>query len=110
MIEETLAKIEARLQGAENIPGDKRRELQDLLATLKSEVAQLSRTHVTQAQTIARATDRSTEEATRKPLNSGALESALHGLTSSVGEFETSHPRLVQAVNSISNLLASWGI
>ena len=33
MIEDTLAKIEARLKSAESIPEEKRRELQQLLAT-----------------------------------------------------------------------------
>jgi hypothetical protein len=45
MIEDTLAKIEARLQSSDAVKDDKRRELQQLLATLKSEVAELSKTH-----------------------------------------------------------------
>ena len=53
MIEDTLAKIEARLQSAEAIPENKRRELQQLVAKLKAEIGGLSRTHAEQAESIA---------------------------------------------------------
>jgi len=45
MIEETIGKIESKVQGAEAIPQERRQELLDLLGRLKSEVAVLSRTH-----------------------------------------------------------------
>jgi len=38
------------------------------------------------------------------------LQLSLNGLTSSVEEFEKSHPKLVQIVNAISNTLANLGI
>src|SRR4051812_669501 len=110
MIEDTLAKIEARIQSTEAINDDKRRELQQLLATLKSEVASLSETHAEQAESIAGLTEASTREATRKQQNPQLLKDSLKGLTSSVEEFEASHPRLVQIVNSISNTLSNLGI
>jgi Domain of unknown function (DUF4404) len=110
MIKDTLAKIEARLNGTEALPADKRRELQELLATLKAEVEKLSRTHADQAQSIAGFTEVSTHEATRAHQNPQLLKLSLNGLTSSVEEFEKSHPKLVQIVNSISNTLANLGI
>jgi hypothetical protein len=110
MIEDTLAKIEARLQSSEAVSEDKRRELQQLLATLKSEVAGLSETHAEQAESIAAFTGLSAHEATRERRNPELLRLSLRGLTSSVGEFETSHPKLVQIVNAISNLLSGLGI
>src|SRR5579871_5991327 len=110
MIEETIAKIEARLHSTENLPPDKRQELQDLLATLKAEVNKLSRTHAEQAESIASFTEISTHEATREQQNPQLLDLSLRGLTSSVEEFEKSHPKLVQAVNAFSNLLSSLGI
>jgi hypothetical protein len=45
MIEDTIGKIEARIEGAEAIKEERRRELLNLLGTLKSEVAELSKTH-----------------------------------------------------------------
>jgi len=38
------------------------------------------------------------------------LRLSLEGLSSSVGELEKSHPRLVQIVNAISNTLSNLGI
>ena len=110
MIEDTLAKIEERLRSAEAIPADKRRELEQLVATLKSEIAKLSKTHAEQAQSIAGFTEMSAHEATRAPQNPQLLKLSLRRLTSSVEEFEKSHPKLVEIVNSISNTLANLGI
>jgi len=110
MIEDTIAKIEARLQHSDALKEDKRLELQHLLATLKLEVAKLSKTHAEQAESIAGFTELSTHEATRESQNPQLLKLSLAGLTSSVEEFERSHPKLVQIVNSISNLLSNVGI
>jgi hypothetical protein len=110
MIEDTIGKIEARIQGVEAIREDRRDELLQLLGTLKTEVAELSRTHGEQAQSIARFAEISTHEATRAEQNPELLQLSLQGLGSSVREFEESHPRLVQIVNAISNTLSNLGI
>jgi hypothetical protein len=110
MIEDTIAKIEARLENSEALSQDKREELQQLLSTLKLEVAKLSKTHAEQAQSIAGFTEMSTHEATREQQNPELLKLSLRGLSSSVEEFEKSHPKLVQIVNSFSNILSNLGI
>ncbi len=110
MIEDTIGKIEARIQGADSVKEDRRQELLQLLGTLKSEVAQLSKTHGEQAQSIAGFTEVSTHEATRADQNPELLKLSLDGLGSSVQGFEESHPRLVQIVNSISRTLSNLGI
>ncbi|HWF19938.1 MAG TPA: DUF4404 family protein [Verrucomicrobiae bacterium] len=110
MIEETLEKIEARLQHTDAISEEKRRELHDLIAKLRAEVAELSKTHAEQAESIAGFTERSAHEATREQQNPRLLELSLQGLGSSVEEFERSHPKLVQIVNSISQTLSNLGI
>ena len=111
MIEDTIGKIEAKIQNAEAIKDEQRRkELIQLLGTLKSEVAQLSETHGEQAQSIARFAEVSTYEATRTKRNPQLLKLSLQGLSSSVAELEKSHPRLVQIVNAISNTLSNLGI
>jgi hypothetical protein len=99
MIEETISKIEARLQ-TEGLDPDRRRELLDLLSTLKLEVTALAKTHGEQA----------AYEATRSEKNPRLLDLSLKGLNSSVEGFEKSHPRLVQIVNAISNTLSNLGI
>ena len=110
LIQETLAKIEARIHDADTLKPEKRAELAQLLAKLKSEVGQLSKTHAEQAESIAGFTQLSTHEATREQLNPELLQHSLDGLTSSVTEFETSHPQLVQIVNAISHTLSNLGI
>jgi len=110
MIQETIERIEARLHGAENLPPEKRAELLQLVAALKSEVEALSKTHQEEAQSIAGFTHLSTQEATRTEVNPRLLKHSLAGLAVSAEDFKESHPRLVQAVNSICTTLANLGI
>jgi len=110
MIEDTIAKIEARIQAAEAIKDDRRHELLELLATLKSEVSSLSEVDREHAQSIAGFAELSAHEATRAEQNPKLLNLSLQGLKSSVDELEESHPQLVQIVNAISNTLSNLGI
>jgi hypothetical protein len=110
MIEDTIGKIQARLENSDAIKEDRRRELLQLLGTLQAEVAELSKTHREQAQSIAGFAEVSAHEATRTEQNPELLKLSLTGLNSSVEEFEKSHPRLVQLVNAISNTLSNLGI
>lgn len=110
MIDETLKKIETQLQSAGGVPEDRRRELMQLVATLKSEVAGLSKTHGEEAESIAGFTQVSAYEATRETRNPELLDLSLQGLRSSVEGFEKTHPALVQIVNTISNTLSNLGI
>jgi hypothetical protein len=109
MIEDTISKIETRLQ-SEALDPERRKELLDLLSTLKSEVASLAKTHSEEAQSIAGFAEISTHEATRSEKNPQLLDLSLRGLKSSAAGFEHSHPRLVQIVNAISNTLSNLGI
>jgi Mg2+ and Co2+ transporter CorA len=110
MIEKTISEIEARISGAESVSLTHKQELLQLLGTLKTEVAALSKTHGEQADSIAGFVQLSANEATRVEPNPQLREISTQGLRSSVDGFEQSHPKLVQIVNSISNTLASLGI
>ncbi|MBM3804063.1 MAG: DUF4404 domain-containing protein [Acidimicrobiia bacterium] len=110
MIEETLAKIEARLGNAAMLSQEQRAELLGLVSTLKAEVGELSKTHSEQAQSITGFTEMSTHEATRKERDPQLLKISLKGLSASVEGFETSHPRLVEIVNAISLMLSNSGV
>ena len=110
MIEDTIGEIEARVQSADSIKEERRHELLQLLGTLKSEVAELSRTHEEHAQSIAGFAQVSAHEATRSEKNPQLLKLSLEGLSSSVEELEKTHPRLVQIVNAISHTLSNLGI
>ena len=110
MIEDTIKNIEARIQSSDTIKDERRRELLQLLQTLRAEVDALSQTHSEQAESIAGFAELSTHEATREQQNPQLLNLSLKGLNSSVEEFEGSHPRLVQIVNTISHTLSNLGI
>jgi len=110
MIQDTLSKLEQRLQQSGSMDSATRSELLGLLASLKSEVAGLSQTHADQAQSIAGFTAVSAHEATRSERNPELVQLSLKGLSSSVEGFEKSHPRLVQLVNSLCTTLSNLGI
>ena len=110
MIEETIKKIEARIQAAESLSPERRQELLQLLVRLKMETGELAKTHGDQAQSIVGFTEMTTHEATRSQQDPKLLDLSAAGLRQSVQEFEASHPRLAQIVNSISTTLSNSGI
>ncbi len=110
MIQDTIAQLEARIQKAESVKPENRAELLELLATLRSEIGALSKSHGEEAETIARFTTTSAQEALRVKRNPKTMQHSLAGLSSSVEEFEKSHPNLVRIVNRICETLANLGI
>jgi hypothetical protein len=86
MIEKTIGEIEAKIRGAEAVGDEHKRELIQLLARLKTEIA------------------------AREKQNLTPLKNSVEELRVSVEGFEQSHPKLVQAVNGISNTLSNLGI
>ncbi len=109
MIQDTLSKIEARI-GQSAVKDSSKSELLTLLGTLKSEVAELSKTHADEAQSIAGFTQVSAHEVTRDEPNPALVKYSIEGLAASVGGFEKSHPRLVDIVNRICTTLSNLGI
>lgn len=110
MIEKTIKNIESRVADAKSIDEKDRNELLKLLGELKEEVTELSKTHAEHAESITGFAQVSAHEATRDTKNEELIKLSLKGLTSSVGELETSHPQLVAVVNKISHILANMGI
>jgi Mg2+ and Co2+ transporter CorA len=110
MIENTISEIEAKIGGAGSVSPEQRQELLKLLGTLKTEVAELAKTHGEQADSIAGFAKMSAHEATRMDQNPKLRELSNQGLESSVVGFEQSHPKLVQIVNRISQTLSDLGI
>lgn len=91
MIKNIISEIEEKIR-VETISAEGRKELLQQLTALKSKVAALERKQAANVRTHA-ALKKSTEE-----------------LRSSISGFEQSHPKLVHAVNSISNTLSNIGI
>lgn len=91
MIEKNIAEIERKIR-AENLGESAKSELLQLLAKLKAETA-----------TLQKAFDATHEK-------QKILKRSVDDLRSSVEGFEQSHPKLVEAVNSISSTLSNIGI
>ena len=53
MVEETITQIEARIQKAQSLNDERKKELLDLLSTLRTEVSHLSKTDAEDARSIA---------------------------------------------------------
>lgn len=110
MVDETLAKIEARIRASDSLDEARKGELLELIGQLRREVGALPPSHAEQARSITGFAEVSTHEATRERRNPRLLGHALEGLRASVTEFEESHPNLVRIVNAICNTLSGLGI
>lgn len=110
MVDETLAQLETKIRQASALNEGQKAELLQLLRALHAEVHALAPTHAEQVESITGFTEVSTHEAVRQHRNPQLMELALKGLVASVEAFETTHPRLVSLVNSLSMLLANIGI
>jgi len=110
MIRDTISEIEARLQRAQSLNPETKKEVVDLLSKLKEEITELARTDADQARSIAGFAESSTHEATRSEKKPELLQYSLDGLSASVEGFEESHPQLVQLVNRICTTLSNLGI
>ncbi len=109
-IPERIAKIEATLRNAANIPDGTRQELLDLLAGLKTEVGPLVTTHGESAQQITGSADAAVQAAVHREAQPDEAAQAVEGLAASVRDFEVSHPRLVQIVDRLAVTLSNMGI
>jgi len=110
MVEETITQIEARIKKTKSLNDERKKELLNLLSTLKTEVSQLSKNDAEDAQSIINFTEVSIHEAIRGEKNPQLFKLSLEGLSTSVKRFENSHPKLVGIVNSIFNTLSNVGI
>ena len=110
MIQDRIDKIEERLKQSKTVKESDKAELLTLLKTLRTEIAELSQTHYEQAESITGFAELSAREATRSEKNPELLNLSIEGLASSVQGFETSHPKLVEIINTFSTMLSNLGI
>jgi hypothetical protein len=85
-------------------------ELLKQLEKLHAELDELARTDADRARTIAGFAELSAHEATVPRPHPELLELSVSGLQKSVQEFETTHPRLVEIVGSLSAILSNIGL
>ncbi|HTR80879.1 MAG TPA: DUF4404 family protein [Bacteroidota bacterium] len=110
MVDTTLGKIENIIRREASLPEKDKTKLLELLGSLKNDIAELSKIHSEEAESIIGFIERSTHEASRKKKNPKLLKLSIDGISESVKEFEVSHPKLVETVNYISSVLANMGI
>ncbi len=110
MIQKTVENIEEKIRESSSVNDESKAELLRLLAMLKAEIGELSKTHPEQAESITSFAQASAHEATRKEKNPDLLKLSLDGLSASVKGIEASHPDLLRVVNAVSQVLANMGI
>ncbi len=110
MIDDTIAKIQQRLEQSSNLPVEKRRELLALIAQLKTEIDGVASADPDRARSITGFTELSAHEATRDQPSQATMKSAIAGLESTVKGFEVAHPKLTAVVNRIAESLSNLGI
>lgn len=110
MINETMNKIEQKINESVTLSDEHKKEYLTLFQTLKEEVGELSKTEKEQALSITGFAGLSTHEAIREDTRKDLLDISIDGLKTSVEGFEASNPRLVSIVNSFCTLLSNIGI
>jgi len=103
MIEETLRKLEKRIQASERTGDGTRTELLALVDELRTEFASVAESHGDDAAAIARHAGGAVEKA-------APAAGAAAGVEDSLLEFESAHPRIVTLFRSLMRTLADAGI
>ena len=110
MIQDRIEKIEEKLQQSKALKESDKVEILDLMKNLRTEIADLSKTHYEHAESIVGFAELSAREATRSEKNPTLLNLSIEGLALSVQGFEISHPRLVGIINTFCTMLSNLGI
>jgi len=110
MLDETIKKIEEKINKSEALSEEKKGELLKLMASLRNEVETLAETQQEDSESITRFAESSTDEALKTEKDSKLFDGSLDGLKKSVEKFESSHPELTKTVNNICTILANLGI
>ncbi|MCM8529951.1 MAG: DUF4404 family protein [Lentisphaeraceae bacterium] len=110
MIEEKLAKIEDKIRQAPAMESENKELVLKLIDELKLEVEGLESVDSEKLASAGSFAEVGANEVTREDGSKGILDIALKGFNESVKDFEESHPKLVQIVNSICTQLANSGL
>jgi hypothetical protein len=110
VINETIQDIEKRIQTSVNLDTRQKTDLLKLLASLKTEVDQLSKTHHEDAASITDFIHSTARESLKKQKNPKLVKISLDGVHVSVEKFEASHPVLTETVNNLCNYFSGMGI
>ncbi|MDE1976551.1 MAG: DUF4404 family protein [Elusimicrobia bacterium] len=109
-MEDAVKKIEDSVLQIKTADANKKTELLQRLAVLKTELSKLSQTHEEDSRSIAGFARVATGEAARREKAPHLLKNALQGLALTVKGFEASHPKLTETINDICAMLAQMGV
>ena len=110
MSKSLIERIEQKIRKSECVDKQTREDLMHLLENLRGEMSELEKTSADHAESIAGFAGAAAHEAIRNETNPQLLQLAIDGFTSSVGEVEAEHPKLVEITNSICTMLSNLGI
>lgn len=110
IIDHRIEIIESTIRNTRKIPEETRAELMAMLSGLKSELANLSKTHHEEAASITRFADASAHEVSRSSKNPQLADTALNGLRLSIQGLEESHPIIVRVVNRFATALSNMDL
>ena len=105
-----IEELEKRIESTSQIDAKIKEDLLDLMRSLKTELTDLKKAHPDTAHAIADKTKLSTEKVLCSENKQSELQEHIDGLQETVGEFEVSHPKLVQTVNRFCMMLSDIGI
>lgn len=110
MIQKTIEHLEEKLKDSNQVPKESQEELLKLFKQLKEEVNTLAESELDKAKIIALHTDSSAKAAIEPNTEANLLENSINDFKKSIGEFEATHPKLVESVNRICTTLSNMGI
>lgn len=108
-MEHTISRLEEKIDRA-SLTEEQRKELLKLTGDLRREVGILADADRDTAESIAGFAQAATHEALRNNSNPKLQKLASEALSSSVEDFEQTHPKLVEVVNGFCTMLANIGI
>lgn len=110
MIEDKLSRIEDKIRKAPSMQEENKESVLSLIGELKDELQAVSAEDSERLSSTGSFAEAGTNEVVRKDGDKGILDIALNGVRESVKEFEETHPRLVQVINSICTQLSNSGL
>jgi len=110
MIEETLRKLEERIQSSKRTGDGTRTELLALVKDLRTEFAAVAETHGEEAAAIAQRAQEATRDGTVRGSGEPTADGRAADVEDALLEFESAHPRMVGIFRSLMRTLADAGI
>ena len=102
--------IEKKIEATSQIDAKIKEDLLDLMRSLKTELAESKDISPDTAHSIADKTQASAEKILSSDKKKNELQENIDSLQETVGEFEVSHPKLVQVINRLCMMLSDIGI